>query len=143
MNMGDPAESTLRVSREYGDTIPLAQLKVADMERMDKYERPITDDERISFGEKVVHLSATVEDNEEEKKAQSAMYNENIKKAKSERRDLLRIMKRSRIEIADTIYTYLDHDRLTVHEYNSEGVRVNERRMRPEERAMLPFGQQQ
>lgn len=133
--------TALRVSRSYGETVPVEQLHVADGVRTDTYFRPITPMERESFAEKVVQLSSTVEDTEEQKKAHTADFNAVIKDAKTERRELLRNLKRGTIEVADQIHVFYDHDNYRVHEYNSKGELVGTRRMRPEERSLIPYNQ--
>lgn len=139
--MSENTNTALRVSRQYGDQMPIEQLAVADAVRNGTYHRRITDDERASYAEKVVQLSSTIEDTEEAKKEHTSHFNETIKDAKAERRELLRSMKRGTVEVSDQIHQFMDHDHYTVHEYNSEGVRVGMRRMRPEERSMIPFNQ--
>lgn len=133
--MSEPAHK-LKVSREYGETMPIESLGMADAVRTDTYDRAITEEERASYGEKVVELSMEVDNKEDEKKATVKMFSDDIKAAKTERKDVLKIMKKGTIETADKIHTFYDFETAKVHEYNSIGERVAVRRMKPEERQL-------
>lgn len=128
------AVKSLSVSREYKDTIDIALLGSSDDMRMDTYDRKITEEERIAFGESVIKLSSHIEDVTEEKKAQTKMYNEDIKDATTERREILKKLKRGKTEQADKLYTFYEDENATAHVYNSIGERVMVRRMNSEER---------
>lgn len=133
--MAEPATS-LRVSREYGETMPMEMLAGADSIRTDTYFRKISDDERVAYGEEVVSLSATVEDKQEEKKQTVKMFQEDIKHATTKRREILKIMKSGEVEVLGGVHTFYDFDNLKVHEYNERGERIATRRMRPDERQL-------
>lgn len=133
--MGDTARS-LKVSREYGETMPVDSLHLADAIRSDTYERTITEEERASYGEKVIELSMEVDNKEDEKKATVKMFSDDIKAAKEQRKEVLKTLKKGTVETADKIHTFYDFDNAKVHEYNSNGERVIVRRMKPEERQL-------
>ena len=124
----------MRVSREYGETMDLDQLAMADQTRQDHYERDITEQERSSFGEEVVALTLESEDKADEKKAYVKMLGDEIKLANARRRDVVKMLKRGQVTTATEVSTFFDHETLKVHEYNSIGERISIRTMKPAER---------
>jgi len=138
------AEPALRVSREYGDTIDVNLLEMADESRPGTYQRPITEEERGSFGEQVIKLSSTIEDKTEEKKAITQKYSAEIKASKVELRGVLKTLKQGTITEDTNIAVFYDWDNLMVNAYNHLGERQERRRMTPQERQMqIPSNAQQ
>jgi len=131
--MAEPAER-LSVVREYGETIDIGLLAMADDVKHDKYDRDITEEERIAFGESVIKLSEHIENVQEEKKAQTKMYNDDIKESTVNRREILKTLRRGKVEQADKLHLFYEDETATVHTYNSLGERTGVRRMNSEER---------
>lgn len=125
----------MQVVREYSDTMDLDMLHMADETRHDTYDRQITEDERVSFGEEVVQLSNSILDDQEEKKAQAKMLGDQIKASEARRKEVSRILKKGTLLTDTTVSTFFDRQNLKVHEYNSLGHRLRQRPMRPDERA--------
>ena len=125
----------MQVVREYGDTMDIDTLHMADETRHDTYDRQITEDERVSFGEEVVQLSNKILDDQDEKKAQAKMLGDQIKANEARRKDVARILKRGTVTTDTKVSTFFDRATLKVHEYNSLGERILTRKMRPDERA--------
>ena len=107
---------------------------MADDIKHDTYERDITDEERVAYGESVIQLSGKIEDSQEEKKAQTKMFNEDIKLNTVERREILKKLRRGKTEQADKIHVFYDDASAMAYSYNSLGERVGARRMNAEER---------
>lgn len=134
--MAEPA-SNLRVSREYGDTIDVEMLQVANEIKMERYYRPVTEDERVALGEQLINLSTKLEDVEEEKKATTKMFNDQIKEIKASKKAALTPLRSGQMEEADAISYFMDPETHSVHGYNPKGKRVIVRRMTPEERKSI------
>lgn len=131
--MADAAER-LSVVREYGETIDVDMLNLADETRIDVYDRTITDDERASYGEEVGSLTNKILDTQEEKKAQTKMYNDQIKADETRRKEVARILRRGTVTTDTKVSTFFDRTKMKVYEYNSLGERIMSRNMKPEER---------
>lgn len=132
--MGETAKE-LSVVREFGDTMDLDTLHMADETRTDVYDRTITDDERASYGEEVAQLTNRILDDQDEKKATTKMFNDQIKANEGRRKEVARILKRGTVLTDTTVSTFFDRQTMKVHEYNALGERILSRKMRPEERA--------
>lgn len=121
--------------REYGETMDMDMLHMADETRTDVYDRTITDDERASYGEEVAQLTNRILDDQDEKKATTKMFNDQIKANEGRRKEVARILKRGTVMTDTTVSTFFDRQTMKVHEYNALGERILSRKMRPEERA--------
>lgn len=123
----------MKVTREYGDTIATELLSTADITGVETYTREITQEERATLSSGVTETSIREEDITEEKKAQAAMYNAQLKEVRLEKKRLLRALRTGRTEVAETVHTYLDHDSAKVHKYDERGRLILSRRMTPSE----------
>lgn len=130
-------EPQLRVSREYGDTMPVEQLAVSDETRQSTYTRQITEDERNSFNQEIVDLSVEESALIVEKKATMKHLNGEIKLKREFINTNLDRVRTGQMEVPDTISVFFDRDNLKVHEYNSKGERTLVRKMKPEEAQYL------
>lgn len=129
----------MRVQREtpalvFEDRMPMDQLILAPSQRVDKYTRPITEEERNSFNQEIADLTIRIDDKEDEKRAQTKMYNDDLKADKESRKAASKSIRTGMMEVADTIYSFPDFAENKVHEYNSMGERILTRRMKPNER---------
>lgn len=125
--------TALKVSREYGDTIPVDMLALADKSEPETFSRSITDEERAILSSGVTELSIREEDITEEKKEQVAMYNADLKKIKAEKKSSLRALRTGRTEVAGTVHTFFDFDNGKTFKYDDRGLLVSSRRMTPTE----------
>lgn len=125
--------AALKVSREYGDTIPLSMLAIADNSKVETYTRAITEEERSILSSGVTEISIKEEDVAEEKKEQVAMYNADLKKFKLEKKSNLRALRTGRTEVAEMVHTFLDTENGKTHKYDAHGNLISTRRMTPTE----------
>ena len=132
--MADAAER-LSVVREYGETIDVDMLNLADETRLDVYDRTINEEERASYGEEIGSLTNKILDTQEEKKEQVKSYNESIKLNEARRKEVAHILRRGTVPTDTKVSTFYDRQRMEVHEYNGLGERILTRKMKPAERA--------
>jgi hypothetical protein len=126
--------TALKVSREYGDTMPLATLATADVTGIETFTREITQDERATLSSGVTETSIHEEDVMDEKKEQTAVYNAELKKLKGEKKRMLHSLRSGRTEVAETVHTFYDFDNGMTHKYDERGHRIGTpRRMTPTE----------
>lgn len=123
----------MRVSRTYGDTMPVSELALADFSETKKVSRTITEDERAALSSSVTELSIQEEDTKDAKKASTAAYNATLKSIALEKKGLLRSLRTGRRDIEAAVACFKDFDNLKIHEYDEEGNRTLTRRMTAEE----------
>lgn len=126
----------MRVSRQYEETMDRDMLTMADNTRLDTYDRVITEDERIAYGEEVITISQKVEKDKDEKKEMAKMLGDQIKDGEDRRRDILKMLAKGAVPTDTTIYTFMDPENYRVHEYNSLGERIITRKMKASERQL-------
>lgn len=129
--------AALKVSRDYGDSMPKDMLALADHAETETFTRPITEEERTILSSGVTELSIREEDVTDEKKVVTAGYNATLKGIKLEKKGNLRALRTGRTEVEETVFTFLDHDAGKTHKYDMEGNRISTRRMTPTEAQLV------
>jgi hypothetical protein len=132
-------EPLLKVSREYGDTMPVEHLISADSKETKVYSRKLEEGERASINQGLADITVRAEVLAEERKSTMDDLRQRKKALEKEQKRLVKAVRTGQIDHAGVLYTYLERERGKAHIYNENGVLMASRRMTPEE-AQLQIG---
>lgn len=125
--------TALKVSREYGDTMPENMLALADQVGEETFTRQATDAEKAVLLSSLSEIVIREEQTADEKKESAKLYNEQLKELRSEKKEIVRVVRTGVVEVCEQVFTFLDPDRAMVHKYDIGGKRIASRRMTTKE----------
>lgn len=97
------------------------------------YMKQFTSDEIVEFKDNLSETAITINDIEEEKKEAMKVYKDQLKPLTVQKKTLLKNIKTKAEWVKEECYQFIDHEARLVGYYNSEGVLVESRQMRPDE----------
>ena len=118
---------------EFGETMPIGDLALADEAIDRKYYDDITDDERIQVGQSLVELLQKDESDKEEAAIWAKHFRERRKETSAELKKKTNFLRTGRIERTGTVFKYIEAAKGMVHFYDQNGKFLEKRRMNAEE----------
>ena len=125
--------TSLRVIREFGETMGSEDLAAANVVEETTYHRTFNEVERVTINESLAGLSVKEDTLSDEAKATAKHYREELKALRDDKKTYVRALRSGRMAVKGEVFVFLDPENGKVHKYDDQGNRIETRRMNAEE----------